>query len=264
MTSENFNSNLRKLEMLVVVARKMSGSLHGFRTSSSRHFFATIVFARVVIQFNSFFEILKSSQRQDNNNIDYPIDIASAASILRSIVELYRSFYYGAIDEVCDDEIKLRHLKFKLKSTFDRKKIVEHFDSLFSENNNEVSNNSDSLDEEIIILRNEIKKNKAFASLDKPEKNRCLNEANAMYLTNDAIEERAGLEKNSQDGMYRFLSSEVHANPLAIEQMVGNVTNSEFAQLTLVILLDYAINYLKMYIRGMAKLFPEHEISVKA
>lgn len=259
MTNEDVNSNLMKLETLVVVASKMSSSLHGFPTSSYRLFFATIVFARVVVQFNSFLEILKNSQKQDKNNIDYPIDIASAASILRSIVELYRFFYYGAIDAVCDDEIKLRHLKFELKSTFDKKKILEHFDSFLSQKNQD-SNNSDNLDEEIIILKNEIKENKAFANLDKPEKNRCLNEHNAMYLNNDVIEERAGLEKNSQDGMYRFLSSEVHANPLAIEQTTGNVTNSEFAKLTLAVLLDYAINYLKMYIRGMAKLFPDHKI----
>lgn len=127
MTNEDVNNNLMKLERLVVIANKMSGSLHGFCTLSFRHFFATIVFARVVIQFNSFLEILKSSQKQDRNNINYPIDIPSAASILRSIIELYRLFYYGAIDAVSDDEIELRHLKFELKSTFDRKKILEHF-----------------------------------------------------------------------------------------------------------------------------------------
>jgi hypothetical protein len=259
MTTEDINSNLRKLETLVVVANKMSGSLHGFCTSSYRQSFASIVFAKVVVQFSSFLVIVKSSQKQDSKNISFPIDIASAASILRSIVELYRVFYYGAIDEVADNEIELRHLKFKLKSTFDRKRIVENFSPL-SSRENEGSNKGGSLDKEIIMLKNEIKENKAFASLDKSRRDSCLNEHNAMYLKNHEIEERAGLEKKSQDGMYTFLSSEVHANPLAIEQTVGAITNSEFAQLTLVLLLDYAIDYLKMYIRGMAKLFPEHKI----
>ena len=259
MTTEDINSNLRKLETLVVVANKMSGSLHGFCTSSYRQFFASIVFAKVIVQFSSFLAIVKSSQKQDSKNISFPIDIASTASILRSIVELYRVFYYGAIDNVDDNEIELRRLKFKLKSTYDIKKIVENFNSP-SSIENEGSNNGDSLDEEIRILKNEIEKNKAFARLDKQKKDSCLNECRAMYVKDSEIEERAGLDKKSQDAMYIFLSSEVHANPLAIEQTVGNITNSEFAQLTLVILLDYAIDYLKRYIREIAKLFPEHKI----
>jgi len=257
MTNEDINSNLMEFKKLVIIANKMSKSLHGFSSSSYRHFFSTIVFARVAVQFSSFLTIVTSSLKKDKNNINYPIDIPSAASILRSLIELYRVFYYGAIDEVLDDEVELRRLKFELKSLYDRKTILEFFTSFLSEKDEQSNSSDDTLNEEIIILKDKIKKNKAFASLNKSEKQRCLDEHKAMYLKEEAIDQKAGLDKNSQDGIYRFLSNEVHANPLSIEQTAGNITNNEFAQLTLMFLLNYAIDYLEMYIRGMIKLFPE-------
>ena len=255
--NEEINNSLVRLQTLLIQARTITKSLHGFQLPSRKHSFANILFARVFLQFYHFSEIGKNSQRQDENNIDYPIDMPSMASILRSIVELCRIFYYGAIERVSDDERDLRYLKFDLKSAYDKKRIWENFDSFITIENIEDDNIFGKIEEQMTILETEIKNHNYFYDLNDSQKKICLLRAKAMYLKEKEIEERAGLDKKHQDGMYTILSSEIHATPFALEQTVANVANTRSAQLTLNLLLTYAIDYLKMYIEGMIELFPE-------
>jgi hypothetical protein len=257
MINEEINNNLMELQTLIMKADTMTKKLYGFQTPSSRHYFASILFARVFIQFYNLFQILENSQKQNENNITFPIDTPSMASIIRSIVELYRVFYYGVIEEVSDDERDLRYLKFNFKSAYDKKRIVKKFYSYIPREDKENNDICGSLEEEVIKLKDEIRNHDFFDSLNDSEKQRCLSEGSAMYLDPKEIEKRAGLEEEHQDGMYIILSSEAHATPFALEQTAGNVANTGFAQLTLRLLLTYAIDYLKMYIKGMIELFPQ-------
>lgn len=260
MPIKDITNEVNKFEALVIIANKMSASLHGVETSSRRKFFASVIFARVVVQSSSLLRLASSGGCRQSDDIYFPIDIPSCASILRSMVELYRVFYYGAIDDADESEIILRHLKFELKSLSDREFILDRLNIECDG----IESSEDNSNSEIEKLENEIKNNKAYKKLSRARQQSCINKFTSMYLKPEEIEEKAGLDKNEQDAIYRFLSSEAHANPMSIAQTAGNITVDNFSQLTLRMLLDYATKYLKFYIQGIAKVFPEQKMNFKS
>ena len=166
---------------------------------TSRHFYASVLFTRLVICSASLKKLCPHPSQLGKDAI---WDCLSACAITRNILECYLIFYYFCIDNIGEIEWDARWRLFNLHDFIQRRKM---FDSYMSEDDTEATNK----------LVNELASNGYFETLSEKQKRHYLKGNNALFKPLDKIAESRGDDVTQFRMLYRFLSNQIHSLPMS-------------------------------------------------
>ena len=179
-------------------------------SEGQRRYWASILFTRLC---TSSISILLLCPESKINPYGAHWDLASVATLTRSLFESSLMFVYLAIENVPEDEWLTRLRVMQLHDCTSR---VDMFRDL--------GWNAERLkgfEEQASELRNRISGNSFFSALPRSVQKKLLGGHQASMLTQDEIIKRTGKTSSFIWGYYKFLSSQVHPLPLGFYRMGG-------------------------------------------
>jgi hypothetical protein len=201
---------LRSLSVLDNVVREcisVSRQYAGIQAPTSKHLYASVLFTALISRGVSL-AILAPHSDWARKLIEH-WDYASAAVIVRTMIELRAAFHYLCVDQCSDEEWECRWNLLNLHDCSSRIRLLEA----------QTPTNKDlgGLEAQAEELRSRLKANKHFITLRHQQ--RLLNGQSAYLYPIEDMMEKAGLEKAT----YRFLnivfSSHVHGLPMSYYRM---------------------------------------------
>lgn len=198
---------MRVVDMLDNVVREcmyVSRSYGGIVSPSAKHYYASVLFTALVTKGVTLAQIMPFTPWVDKGIEHW--DYASAAGIVRTMLELRIAFYYLCGDECDDTEWECRWNIFNLHDCASRIRMFIAVDS-----NEEVVRLSQAADE----IRDRLRGNAFFDTLPEKKKKTVLHGQTAYLFPLEDIAEKAGVEKAQFRWLYVLLSSHVHALPMS-------------------------------------------------
>ena len=198
---------MRVVDMLDNVVREcmyVSRSYSGISSPSAKHYYASVLFTALVTKGVTLAHIMPFTPWVDKRIEHW--DYASAAGMVRTMLELRIAFYYLCSDECDETEWECRWSIFNLHDCVSR---IRMFTAI--ESNEEVAKLSQAADE----IRDRIRGNAFFDLLPEKKKKSVLNGQSAYIFPLEDIAEKAGVEKAQFRWLYVLLSSHVHALPMS-------------------------------------------------
>lgn len=202
--SDNY---MRVVDMLDNVVREcmyVSRSYSGIASPSAKHYYASVLFTALVTKGVTLAQIMPFTPWV-NKRIEH-WDYASAAGIVRTMLELRIAFYYLCSDQCDETEWECRWNIFNLHDCTSRIRMFTALD-----NNEEVAKLSQAADE----IRDRLRGNAFFDILPDKKKKTALHGQSAYLFPLEDIAEEAGVEKTLFRWLYVLLSSHVHALPMS-------------------------------------------------
>ena len=198
---------MRVVDMLDNVVREcmyVSRSYSGIASPSAKHYYASVLFTALVTKGVTLAQIMPFTPWV-NKRIEH-WDYASAAGIVRTMLELRIAFYHLCSDECDETEWECRWSIFNLHDCTSRIRMFAAIDS-----NEEVAKLSQAADE----IRDRLRGNAFFDLLPEKKKKTALHGQSAYLFPLEDIAEKAGVEKSQFRWLYVLLSSHVHALPMS-------------------------------------------------
>jgi hypothetical protein len=202
---------LRSVEVLDNVVRdciQVSKAYEGIPSPTAKHFYASVLFTSLISRGVSLATLSPHSPWADKLIEHW--DYASAAVIVRTMIEIRAAFHYLCVDECSDEEWSCRWNLLNLHDCISRKRLLEEGSARNPEQSAELETQSEE-------LRERLRANKYFAQLK--HQKQILNGQIAYLFPIEEMIEKAGLEKPT----YRFLnilfSSAVHGLPMSYYRM---------------------------------------------
>ena len=201
----------RSLDMLDNVVRDcivVSQKYQGVRVPSTKHFYASVLFTALISRGVSL-AILAPHSPWSKKSIEH-WDYASAAIIVRSMMEIRAAFHYLCVDVCSDEEWQCRWNLLNLHDCTSRVR-------LFSESSDQDAEQLDGFSTQADELRERLRRNEHFTKL--PHQKRLLNGQKAYIYPIEDILEKAGLEKRTYRYLNILFSSAVHGLPMSYYRM---------------------------------------------
>lgn len=198
---------MRAVDMLDNVVREcmyVSRSYSGIPSPSTKHYYASVLFTALITKGVTLAQIMPFTPWVDKKIEHW--DYASAAGIVRTMLELRIAFYYLCSEECDEKEWQCRWNIFNLHDCTSRIRLFAAI-----EHNEEVEQLSKTADE----IRDRLKANEYFEALPDKKKKIALHGQSAYLLPLEDIAEKAGIEKTEFRWLYVLLSSHVHALPMS-------------------------------------------------
>jgi hypothetical protein len=201
---------LEALSMFDNVVRDCMGvsrQYAGIQAPSQRHFYASVLFTTLITRGVSLVTLAPHSPW--SQKLVEHWDYASAAIIVRTMMELRAAFFYLCADQASDEEWSCRWELLCLHDCCARIRTLEASPS----GQSDLSNLMASADE----FRNRLKENKFFQNLR--HQARFLNGGVAYIYPIEDILQSAGLEKSTYKLLNTIFSSHVHGLPMSYFRM---------------------------------------------
>ena len=206
--SAEYQRALFVLDNVVRECITVSRQYGGLRAETQKHFYASVLFTAMLSRSVSLLMLAPHSPWA-HKMIEH-WDYASAAVILRTMMELRAAFHYLCVDVCADEEWDCRWNLLNLHDCNSRIRLLEARESSEHE---EIA----SLQAQAEEIRNRLRSNGHFQRLR--HQARLLNGQAAYLYPIEEMTERAGLERPT----YRFLnilfSSHVHGLPMSYYRM---------------------------------------------
>jgi predicted RNA-binding protein YlxR (DUF448 family) len=205
--SANYQKSLDMLDNVVREGITVSQQYAGIRAPSRKHFYASVLYTALLSRSVSLLMLAPHSPwaRKMIEHWDY----ASAAVIVRTMLEIRAAFHYLCVDQCSDEEWNCRWNLLNLHDCYSRIRLLEAKPS--SEDGRA------ELRVQAEELKARLKTNRHF--LTQKHQQRLLNGRSAYLYPLEDLLEKAALEKET----YRFLnilfSSHVHGLPMSYYRM---------------------------------------------
>jgi len=247
---EKYKEKLEKLENYLDFAIDVSNATGG-------HFVpwklvrSNQLFIRMTVTCTSFIRLLPFNHMFPTKYEFW--DLFSVFSLARNFVETYLMLWYIGVDNISDDECKLRLeiLNYHLNS--EKYKLYKEFGT-----------DAESLkdfEQMLPKIKEEISNNPLFSHLvlDKNKRKQILNGTEAKYLSNHEIIDKADFVAYEFKPFYRFFSNHTHSMPFAVfslndERGSGKRNRTEVQYFDMA--LDFVTKYLLIAMIDTIKLFP--------
>ncbi len=185
------------------VSRKYAG----IASPTGKHFYASVLFTSLISRGVSL-AILAPHSLWANKMIEH-WDYASAAVIVRTMIELRAAFHYLCVDECSEDEWQCRWNLLNLHDCISRNRLLKS-----RAGGSEQGQQFELQAEE---LRNRLKSNAHFVQLSHQKK--LLNGQTAYLFPIEDMAENAGIEKETYRFLHILFSSHVHGLPMSYFRM---------------------------------------------
>lgn len=202
--SDDYMCRVDMLDNVVRECMYVSRGYSGIASPSAKHYYASVLFTALITKGVTLAQIMPFTPWVDKKIEHW--DYASAAGIVRTMLELRIAFYYLCTDDCDETEWECRWNMFNLHDCVSR---IRMFTEL--ENIEEVTKLSQAADE----IRVRLQGNAFFDILPEKKKKTALNGQSAYLFPLEDIAEKAGVEKSMFRWLYVFLSSHVHALPMS-------------------------------------------------
>lgn len=246
---EPYEKCLEHFDTVISAATGVSQGAAGRRSATNKHYWASVLFTRLCGASISLLLLLPRN-RLARATIDH-WDYAAVAALARQVVETYFAFFYLCVDRVSEEEWQCRWNVFNLHDCMSRIRLFE----ALKISSDDVKGFEQQLEE----LRNRLKKNKYFSSLDDRRQRELLRGRSAYLLSQDEIIARLGADTAHFRGLYQFMSAHVHTLPLSfyrIGEERGRGLENRVEKDYICMTLNYLDQYIVRAIREMVELFP--------
>ncbi len=202
---EHYKKSRDQLEILVSASTLISQGAEGRPSETLRHYLASLLYARLC---GWGFSIVSNLPGNKFSVAKYEYwDLSTIASLARSYMECYLTFFYLCVEPTEYVEWEFRWNIFNLNHS-DRTK--KHLMKIFP--HPEYLSNCDAQAKKI---RECLRKNSRFLSLNEKNQNQCLKGKTLYFPNREELIKRIGLEAQEYFNFYILMSSHVHTLPLA-------------------------------------------------
>jgi hypothetical protein len=201
---------LKALDMFDNVLREcmfVSRDYGGLPAETGKHFYASVLFTSLISRSVSL-AMLAPHTPWATKMIEH-WDYASAAIILRTMLELRAAFHYLCVEACSDDEWQCRWNLLNLHDCISRKRLFEA--------RAETTSQAVKFDAEAENLRERLKSNAHFLTVANQKK--LLNGQTPYLYPIELMLEKAGLEKETYRFFHVLFSSHVHGLPMSYFRM---------------------------------------------
>lgn len=202
--SDDYTRVANMLDNVVRECMYVSRSYGGIASPSAKHYYASVLFTALITKGVTLAQIMPFTPWAEKKIEHW--DYASAAGIVRTMLELRIAFYYLCIEECDEAEWDCRWSLFNLHDCVSRIRLFTALES---------SEQVDALTLAAEDMRARIRVNSYFLSLPDKRKKAILHGQQAYLSPLEDIAEMAGVEKTLFRWLYVFLSSHVHALPMS-------------------------------------------------
>lgn len=206
--SSEYFERINAFDSVLRECMHLSHSSGGIRSPSSKHFYASVLFTALISRAASLAALLPFSPWA--KKLIEHWDYASAMGVVRTMLEIRLAFFYLCVEECGNEEWSCRWNAFNLHDCMARKKLFEAMDD---------SKKATDFLEPAEELRERLRTNPYFHSLDKGLQKNVLNGKTAFLSPLERISERAGLSASQFRWIYIFFSSHVHGLPMSFYRM---------------------------------------------
>lgn len=233
---EKYNKISNKLKKCCDKCIATSQSFKGIPSPTGSHYYASVLFTILCVRSKSLIQLLP--QRKSDN-----WDQAGVACLLRSILDARLCFFYLGIDTVCSDEWEVRWNVMNLHDCSRRKK-------LFGDDNDPRWN------EQIEEIKQRLNGNAFFNKMPPKQQTRFLSGRENFIYSLEDISEKAGMNKEDFNWLYRLLSNQSHVYPLSFYR-AGDTNRGAGVYSTI------ELKYLKLYIDRTIKILKKSQSEMK-
>ncbi len=205
--SADYAESLNVLDGVVRDCINVSRKYAGIASPTGKHFYASVLFTSLISRGVSL-AILAPHSLWANKMIEH-WDYASAAVIVRTMIELRAAFHYLCVDECSEDEWQCRWNLLNLHDCISRNRLLKS-----RAGGSEQGQQFELQAEE---LRNRLKSNAHFVQLSHQKK--LLNGQTAYLFPIEDMAENAGIEKETYRFLHILFSSHVHGLPMSYFRM---------------------------------------------
>lgn len=198
---------LKSVEMLDNAVREcmyVSKGYAGIKSPSSRHYYASVLFTALITRGVSL-AILMPHTPWAEKVIEH-WDYASAAGVVRTMLELRIAFFYLCVDPCSEDEWQTRWNIFNLHDCVSRIRLFDAADEIPAQ---------EGLKLQADELRARLTSNTYFQSLPDGQRKKFLHGQSAYLFALEEIAERSGVEIKNFRLIYLLFSSHVHGLPMS-------------------------------------------------
>lgn len=199
----------KKFEDVAYRAKVVSTGTGGLRAETSRHYWASILFTRLVVNAQSILRLCPKTSPTPDRHAHW--DFSSVASLTRNLLECYFVFYYMCVDRAAsDDEWQTRQEAMFLHDNTTRRRMFRDLDP----NHPDLAG----FDGHRVDLTERLQGRPYFQSLEKEKKEKILS-GKGYPFKQDELLDRMGIDRNALRFYYRFLSAHTHSDPVAFYRM---------------------------------------------
>ncbi|MDY0744200.1 DUF5677 domain-containing protein [Paucibacter sp. R3-3] len=192
------------LDNVVRECMYVSRSYAGIKSPTSKHFYASVLFTALITRGVSLAQLMPFTPWAEKRIEHW--DYASAAGIVRTMLELRVAFYYLCVDSCPDEEWNCRWNLFNLHDCVSR---IRLFSAV--QNPEQVA----AFETHATELRQRLQTNPFFSSLQAGQQRKFLHGQTAYLMPLEDIAEHAGIEKSVFRWIYVLFSSHVHGLPMS-------------------------------------------------
>jgi hypothetical protein len=247
----HYRERVEALNNIVRHCIAVSRACAGISAPTPAHYYASVLFTSLCTRGVSL-AILAPHSPWAKKEIDQ-WDFASAAGIVRSILEVRLAFFYLCVESVSAEEWACRWNLFNLHDCTSRIRLFK-----------EIPSGEQSITgflKQAKELRQRLAANAFFLTLPPKQQKRLLSGRRAYLLPLENIAERARVDLHWFRLLYRLFSAQVHALPLSFyrmgEQNRGRGVHSEAEEGYMSLCLSFAVTLLVGTRDEMKTLFPQ-------
>ncbi|MBR0558155.1 hypothetical protein J5J10_20880 [Ciceribacter sp. L1K23] len=209
--SEKYLESLYVLDSVVRESMSVAKRYEGIPSPTGRHFYASVLFTAMITRGVSMLNLAPHTPWADKRIEHW--DYASLAVISRTLIELRVAFHYLCTEECTEAEWQCRWNILNLHDCVSRIRLFEAKGDA-----EEVSLLKVQADE----LRERLKTNEYFQSLDSRRHKKLLHGQSAYLFALEEMAEKAGIALEMFRFLYVLFSSHVHALPMSFYRMGGD------------------------------------------
>lgn len=231
---------------LMNMVTTLSNDTHGRVTASWREEYGSYVFTKLVFHAIALRKIVPDLS-PENEIIIW--DIASIAVLARALIETYYVFYYIAVDDISEEEAKLRYNVWEYHSVTSRLDKLKRIKSRAPE--------IEQFKAQQQTYRHKLMNDSQFTALTEKKRKNILDGNEAILLSNQELSKRAGIDPNHYKAQHKSLSSYVHTFPYCVSQLAGfSSINADTVNL-FTMNMSFCTGYLAHAVRDFIKLCPD-------
>ena len=204
LPSADYLLRVNLLDNVVRECMYVSRSYSGITSPSAKHYYSSVLFTALVTKGVTLAQLMPFSPWVDKKIEHW--DYASAAGIVRTMLELRIAFYYLCSEECTEEEWECRWNIFNLHDCTSRIRMFSSMDRI---------EDAEKLSLEADKIRKRLKINTYFESLPEKKKKNALHGQSAYLYPLEDIAEKVGIKKAQFRWLYVLLSSHVHALPMS-------------------------------------------------
>jgi Family of unknown function (DUF5677) len=235
----------------VLRARRISRGAGGIRSETVQHYWASVLFTRMVVTAMSV-QMLTPELQPDTH-----WDFSAVASISRNLAECYLFFYFLCADDVAQVEKDARVILLNLHDNASRKNLFGEL----GEPDDDVEAAAVKAEVHDDLVR-KFNANAYLSGLPEKRQKELIKGERTPFVQDDMIE-RTKMDKRNFRFLYRFFSNHTHTGPVAFYRMAEHERGRGFQNFRdtyyTAIALGFASDLMRRAMIDTLALFPDAE-----